>query len=120
MSDVDFEARVRYRRGMDVKALVVDLAADGFDPAAAEVAVERIKARLTSDDRRRGFTNLMFGALLLAIAIGALVWSVTSGGGVLVLTYGALLVGVGLIGIGVAQIGRAGTDSALARLGLNV
>jgi|GEM_PF-7027013 len=120
MNDADFEARVRYRRGMDVQALVDEMAADGIDVVAAEAAVQRIKARLTNDDRRRGIANIVFGALLFLIGLVATLWSLTNTGGVFLRALGGLGIGAWLTGVGANQISKAGTDSALARSGLKV
>ena len=120
MSDADFEARVRYRRGMHVEALVGEMIDEGIDAAAATAAVERIKARLTEDDRRRGFANVAFGGVLLLVSLVATAWSLANVGGVFLLGLGGLGLGGWLVGIGADQVSRAGTDSALARRGLQI
>ena len=120
MSDADFEARVRYRRGMDVEVLVGEMVADGIAADAATVAVERIKARLTEDDRRRGVANVTFGSVLSVVGLVATVWALVNVGGVLLIGLGGLIIGAWLIWIGVDQMANAGTDSALARKGLQI
>lgn len=120
MMDADFEARVRYRRGMDVEVLVAGMAADGIDAGLAEAAVQRIKDRLTRDDLRRGRANVAFGSVLLVAGLVSTGWALANVGGVFLIGLGALLIGGWLIGVGADQISRPGTDSALARKGLQI
>lgn len=120
MSDVDFEARVRFRRGMDVQALVREMAADGMDAAEAEAAVLAVQARLTAQDRRRGRANVGFGIVLAMVGLAGTLWAMVNLGGVFLIALGGLVIGAWLIGIGADQIAKAGTDSALARKGLQI
>lgn len=113
--DANFEAMVRYRRGMDVQALMDQLIIEGCEPKAAEDAVMRVHNRIRSRDRKRGFTNLIFGLLIFAIGTAASLWLMIEGG-FLVYTYAAALGGAGMFLTGAVQIFRAGKDRELARL----
>jgi hypothetical protein len=113
--DADFEAMVRYRRGMNLHDLMDALIVEGCAPEAAEEAVMRVHNRIRGADRRRGFTNLLFGLLILGIAAVVTVWSILNGV-VIALAYSGLLIGGGMFLIGVLQVVRAGKDRELARI----
>ncbi|WP_420478081.1 hypothetical protein [Brevundimonas sp. FT23028] len=118
MNDADFEATVRYRRGMDIQPIIDGMVADGIEAEAAKAAVRKVQARLTAADRKRGMANLTFGLLILAIGGGVTFWTYTNWGDVFVVAYGALIVGPALCFIGLRQIIKAGKDSKVARMGL--
>jgi len=113
--DANFEAMVRYKRGMNPRDLIDALVAEGCEPRAAEDAVVRVRNRIRGRDRKRGFANLIFGLLIFAIGAAVTVWTMRTGS-VIVLAYGALLVGAGMILTGAVQIVSAGKDRELAQL----
>lgn len=112
--DARFEAQVRYKRGMDLHQLMDDLVAEGAEPAAAEAAVMAVHKRITAGDRRRGFHNLIFGAIILAISGAVALWAL-SVGRLMLLAWGGVVVGGGMALTGMSQIGSAGQDRELAR-----
>lgn len=118
ISNADFEATVRYRRGVDAKAVVDGMVADGFSTAEATAAVQKVRSRITADDRRRGMFNVMIGLLIFAAGLGVTLMTM-AGGNSFVVAYGAMVVGPGVVILGVSQIVSAGKDSALAKQNLS-
>lgn len=114
LSNADFEATVRYRRGVDSQVVVGGMVADGFTRSEAEAAVLKVQTRLTGEDRRRGMFNVLIGLLIFAIGLGITLMTMARGN-VVVFAYGALIVGPGVAILGVSQIASAGKSSALAK-----
>jgi hypothetical protein len=118
LSNADFEATVRYRRGVDSQVVVDGMVADGFSAQEAAEAVLKVQARLTKEDRRRGMFNVFIGLLIFAAGVGITVMTL-SRGSVIVYAYGAVIVGAGVALLGANQIMSAGTNSALAKQNLS-
>jgi hypothetical protein len=54
------------------------------------------------------------------VGLAGTLWAMVNLGGVFLIALGGLVIGAWLIGIGADQIAKAGTDSALARKGLQI
>lgn len=115
MTDFNFEAMVRYRRGTDLHDLMDALIVEGCEPKAAEDAVMKVHNRIKNRDRKRGFTNLCFGLLIFVVGGGVTLWTMKKGM-VIAVAYSALLVGAGMAATGAMQIVKAGKDRELARV----
>lgn len=118
LSNADFEATVRYRRGVDSQVVVDGMVADGFSTQEAAEAVLKVQVRLTGEDRRRGLFNVMIGLLIFAMGLGVTLLTMAGGRG-FVVAYGAMIVGPGVVILGVSQIANAGKNSALAKQNLS-
>ena len=112
--DANFEAMVRYKRGMDLRALTEEMITEGCEPAAAEEAGMAVHRRIKGADRRRGVHNLAFGLIILCVAGVFALWMLAAGR-LMLLAWGGVLVGGGMALTGMAQIANAGQDRALAR-----
>lgn len=115
--DAKFEAMVRYKRGMDLRALTAKLITEGCEPNAAEEAVLGVANRIRAADRKTGFATLGFGLLIFGIGTGITLWTMQAGN-VVVYSYGAVLVGGGMIFAGLAQISNAGKQRLPGQTGL--
>lgn len=112
--DANFEAMVRYKRGMNLRALMEELIAEGCEPAAADEAVMAVHRRIKGADRRRGVHNLIFGLIILSAAGVVALWMLAAGR-LMFLAWAGVLVGGGMALTGMAQIANAGQDRELAR-----
>jgi len=108
MNSVDIEAIARFRRGVDPQVFVNEMVAEGFDRAASEAAIAKVRQRVTRDDRSRGLLVLGVGLLLLAVGVGLTVWTYLGGGGSYVLVWGPVVFGLIAVVRGIGQIADAG------------
>ena len=108
MNSADIEAIARFRRGADPRALVQAMVADGFEEGAAEAAIERVRARITKEDRSRGVMILTVGLILLSVGLGLTVWTYMSAGETYVVAWGPALFGLIATLKGASQIADAG------------
>ena len=115
MSDVNFEAGVRYRRGADLHDLMDELIDAGFPAEVVEEAVMRVHRRVVGDDRRRGLRNFILGLVVFVAGGGVTVWTAANGMA-FVGVWVATVLGAGWLVLGALQIARAGKDRSLVRL----
>lgn len=107
LHDIDFEARIRLRRGETAEQLAAELVSLGFSQSESAVAAAQAVSRLTSKDksadRGAAFANLGVGALLFVVGMGVTILTLSSGNGG-VIAYGAIGVGGWRIVVGLMQL----------------